>query len=119
MSDGDNTQWTFGDWGFDERWFGSSQRGAVPVGWTFSPATAFLAPHVLGYVRRNLTTMDELVAGPSGIGPSIRLPIILFLLYPSVRIRVRFPARLPVCLFCLPACPSTCLLAHLMACWSA
>jgi len=38
------------------------------VGWTFSPAAAYLAPSILRRVTSALTPDDELVAGPSGVG---------------------------------------------------
>lgn len=68
MTDGDNLQWTFGSWNTDSKWFGNSQRGSVPVGWTFSPSAASLGPSILQKVMSQLTPNDELVAGPSGIG---------------------------------------------------
>lgn len=68
MSDGDNIQWTLGGWSTNEKWWGSSQRGAVPLGWTFSPATKWLAPTMLQQLLTNSTNNDELVAGPSGVG---------------------------------------------------
>jgi len=69
MSDGDNLQWTLTAWsGPSPQWFGSPARGQVPVGWTFSPAAAYLAPSILQHVVSRLTPNDELVAGPSGVG---------------------------------------------------
>lgn len=68
MTDGDNLQWTLGNWELDAKYFGSSMRGSVPLGWTFSPSAAFLAPSALQKVVAALSDKDELVAGPSGIG---------------------------------------------------
>eukprot|EP00929_Paragymnodinium_shiwhaense_P080079 TRINITY_DN41747_c0_g1_i1.p1 TRINITY_DN41747_c0_g1~~TRINITY_DN41747_c0_g1_i1.p1 ORF type:complete len:583 (+),score=77.00 TRINITY_DN41747_c0_g1_i1:137-1885(+) len=68
MSDGDNLQWTLGPWSVDAKWFGNERRGEVPLGWTFSPATNWLAPSVLHNVSLSLTQQDELIAGPSGVG---------------------------------------------------
>ncbi len=67
MSDGDNLQLLAGDWQTD-RWYGSPQRGAVPLGWSFAAATAALLPTVLDYVRGTMTANDSLQAGPSGAG---------------------------------------------------
>jgi hypothetical protein len=68
MTDGDNLQWTLGGWSVDSTWFGSAARGAVPVGWTFSPAIALVAPSALDSVMTKCSANDELVAGPSGVG---------------------------------------------------
>ena len=68
MTDGDNLQWTLGPFSTDTTWWGSTQRGRTPLGWTFSPATAFLSPATLSWVNRTRTPMDELIAGPSGVG---------------------------------------------------
>ena len=68
MTDGDNLQWALGPWTTDERWWGSSQRGKVPVGWTLSPALGRVAPAALRHIKNSQTSSDELVAGPSGIG---------------------------------------------------
>ena len=68
MTDGDNLQWTLGPWATDDRWFGSPKRGTVPVGWTYSPAIASVAPAALQYVLSARSGNDELVAGPSGEG---------------------------------------------------
>ena len=67
MSDGDNLQLLAGDWQTD-RWYGSPQRGVVPLGWSFAAATSVLLPTVLDYVRGTMTANDSLQAGPSGAG---------------------------------------------------
>merc|ERR1711977_89631 len=67
MSDGDNLQLLAGEW-LSERWYGSSQRGQVPLGWSYSPATSVLMPAVLDWVRSTMTSNDSLQAGPSGAG---------------------------------------------------
>lgn len=80
MTDGDNLQWTYGPWAWSSQWFGAPYRGTVPMGWTFSPATAFLAKPILDVVLGKLSTNDELVAGPSGVGymyPSTWQPSLL------------------------------------------
>jgi len=68
MSDGDNTQWALGPWSVDTKWFGNKKRGAVPMGWTLSPALPFLAPSALESFIAGLSSSDEFIAGPSGIG---------------------------------------------------
>lgn len=45
MSDGDNLQWILGPWTTDERWWGATERGSVPLGWTLSPAVGHVAPY--------------------------------------------------------------------------
>jgi len=67
MSDGDNIQWLQGGWRSDE-WYGSPDRGAVPIGWTFAPAMESLAPVILDWAKSNATANDTFVAGPSGAG---------------------------------------------------
>eukprot|EP00451_Oxyrrhis_marina_P008852 CAMPEP_0204308260 /NCGR_PEP_ID=MMETSP0469-20131031/400_1 /ASSEMBLY_ACC=CAM_ASM_000384 /TAXON_ID=2969 /ORGANISM="Oxyrrhis marina" /LENGTH=541 /DNA_ID=CAMNT_0051287715 /DNA_START=20 /DNA_END=1645 /DNA_ORIENTATION=+ len=67
MTDGDNLQWTLGPWATNPQWFGG-ERGQVPMGWTFCPAAAMLAPSATHSIMSNLTGQDELVAGPSGAG---------------------------------------------------
>ena len=67
MSDGDNICWLEGGW-TGPRWYGSRERGSVPMGWTFSPATSELMPTVLKYARDAATSNDSLLAGPSGAG---------------------------------------------------
>lgn len=70
MSDGDNLQLLSNGW-MSEAFYGSPLRGskdAIPMGWSFSPATAVLMPSILDYVRSNLTHLDSLSAGPSGMG---------------------------------------------------
>lgn len=68
MTDGDNLQWALGQWAVESRWFGSPNRGSVCMGWTLSPALAHVAPVALEEITSLLTSSDELVAGPSGVG---------------------------------------------------
>lgn len=68
MSDGDNLQWVLGPFSTDIRWWQSPQRGRQPVGWTLSPALAYVAPAALSTIQASRTEADELVAGPSGVG---------------------------------------------------
>jgi len=72
MTDGDNLQWILNSFATSAAWFGSPQRGAVPVGWTLSPALAELAPTVLQAIYNNCTRTaggsDTIVASPSGLG---------------------------------------------------
>ena len=53
MSDGDNLQWILGPWTTDERWWGATERGSVPLGWTLSPAIGHVAPYA-ALERRSL-----------------------------------------------------------------
>lgn len=68
MTDGDNLQWLMSGWATQSNWYGSPQRGQVPMGWTVSPAAAQLAPAVLDYAYGHATAADNFVAGPSGVG---------------------------------------------------
>ena len=68
MSDGDNLQWLLGPWSTDQRWWGSRQRGGMPLGWTLSPALGSVAPPALSLIAGARTVHDELVGAPSGVG---------------------------------------------------
>jgi len=68
MSDGDNICLMCGGWATDPKWFGSPDRGKIPLGFTMSPALAALQPSVLAYAHSHATENDTLVAGPSGLG---------------------------------------------------
>ena len=68
MSDGDNLQWILGPWTTDERWWGASERGSVPLGWTLSPAIGHVASPALALIAKGRTDEDELVGAPSGVG---------------------------------------------------
>ena len=67
MSDGDNLQWLQRDWS-EEKWFGSEERGAVPIGWTIPASAVQLLPTVLSWLQRRATANDTFIAGPSGAG---------------------------------------------------
>ena len=68
MTDGDNLQWTLGPWSIDARWYGSPHRGAVPFGWTLSPAMADISPASIAAILRARAENDEFISGPSGYG---------------------------------------------------
>jgi hypothetical protein len=65
ISDGDNAQ--FIQHKMRALW-DDPKRGAVPVGWTFQPAMADIAPNMLDYYLAHASPLDVLVAGPSGLG---------------------------------------------------
>lgn len=62
MSDGDNLGECLMLRTRNERW-DVPDRGSFPVGWSFAPATAVLAPPVLNYYLRTATEADYLVGG--------------------------------------------------------
>ena len=66
MSDGDNVQWLLGGFANDGKYWNSSDRGSVPMGWTISASLADLAPSALNYFYRTSTVNDELIMGLSG-----------------------------------------------------
>lgn len=74
MSDGDNIQWILNSLAVSSDWWGSSDRGKVPITWTISPALIDLAPTVLDYFYRNASNnqntngSDYFIAAPSGTG---------------------------------------------------
>ena len=70
MSDGDNIQWMLNLFADDTRWFGSANRGQMPIGWTIPPALAELGPSVMNKLydmaENSAQGRDYFVAGPSG-----------------------------------------------------
>jgi len=72
MSDGDNVQWLLGGFASSAAYFGSPDRGHVPMGWTVSSSLIDLAPAALHYLYRTASDGSELpfadcfVAGLSG-----------------------------------------------------
>ena len=66
MSDGDNLGEALMMRTRDMHW-AASRAGSVPIGWSFAPATAVLAPPVVNYYLRTATEADYLVGG-LGIG---------------------------------------------------
>ena len=82
MSDGDNLCWLQGGWR-QQQWYGAAERGAVPLGWTVSPAAIELLPTVVQYAASGATPNDTFVGAPSAGGytypdllPPARLPSI-------------------------------------------
>jgi hypothetical protein len=59
-------------------------RGTLPIGWTISPSLVQTAPSLAAYYTGTLSSNDELIAGPSGVGymfpsewPQAQLPAFL------------------------------------------
>jgi hypothetical protein len=67
MSDGDNLCWLQGGWR-TAQWFGAPERGAVPLGWTFSPGAADLLPNVADWASASASANDTFVGAPSALG---------------------------------------------------
>lgn len=72
ISDGDNVQWLLSEFGINQAWFGSPDRGKLDLGWTISPSLCELAPTVMKYFYDRSSDSengrDYFIAGPSGIG---------------------------------------------------
>jgi len=72
FSDGDNIQWLLNEFATNSRWYGSTKRGQVDLGWTIPPAMAELAPTALKWIYDHASTSengrDYFVSGPSGLG---------------------------------------------------
>jgi len=75
MTDGDNLQWLLNDFATGPAWWGSPQRGTVPMGWTLSAALPRVAAPVATMLYGQATVRsgpgsacDVFVAGPSGAG---------------------------------------------------
>lgn len=66
FSDGDNVQWILGGFATSPSFFGSPDRGRVPLGWTLSPALADLAPVAMRYLYAAASDVDVFVGALSG-----------------------------------------------------
>jgi hypothetical protein len=65
LSDGDNLQYVEH---LMRKLWNNPDRGAVPMGWTVSPAMLDAMPGALNYYWKTATDNDNLVSGPSGYG---------------------------------------------------
>jgi hypothetical protein len=65
MSDGDNVQWLMQNFckGIEaSQYYGCSQRGRIPLGWSIPPADLLqLCPYTLDYLRENAALNDDFV----------------------------------------------------------
>jgi len=65
LSDGDNLQYVEH---LMRKLWSNPDRGAVPMGWTLSPAMLDAMPGALNYYWQSSTNNDNLISGPSGYG---------------------------------------------------
>jgi hypothetical protein len=65
LSDGDNLQYVEH---LMRKLWNNPDRGAVPIGWTLSPAMVDAMPGALNYYYQSSTPNDNLISGPSGFG---------------------------------------------------
>ncbi|MBC9930009.1 GxGYxYP domain-containing protein [Chitinophaga qingshengii] len=65
LSDGDNLQYIEH---LMRKLWNNPDRGAVPMGWTLSPAMVDAMPGALHYYWQTATDNDNLISGPSGYG---------------------------------------------------
>jgi hypothetical protein len=65
LSDGDNLQYIEH---LMRKLWNNPDRGAVPMGWTLSPAMLDAMPGALNYYWQTSTANDNLISGPSGYG---------------------------------------------------
>lgn len=65
ISDGDNLQYVEH---LMRKLWNNPDRGAVPIGWTLSPAMLDAMPGALNYYWQSSTNNDNLISGPSGYG---------------------------------------------------
>lgn len=65
LSDGDNLQYVEH---LMRKLWNNPDRGAVPIGWTLSPAMLDAMPGALNYYSQSSTVNDNLISGPSGYG---------------------------------------------------
>ena len=81
LSDGDNLGEALMMRTRDLQW-DQPQRGTIPVGWSFAPAAARMAPPVLNYYLRTATPNDLLVGG---LGVGYTEPMMYLRAYPEQR----------------------------------
>jgi hypothetical protein len=81
ISDGDNLGEALMMRTRDLQW-DKEERGTFPMGWTFAPAAARMAPPVLNYYLRTATANDLLVGG---LGVGYTAPTIYLRAYPEQR----------------------------------
>lgn len=65
LSDGDNLQYVEH---LMRKLWNNPDRGAVPIGWTLSPAMVDAMPGALNFYYQSSTPNDNLISGPSGFG---------------------------------------------------
>lgn len=65
LSDGDNLQYVEH---LMRKLWNNPDRGAVPIGWTLSPAMVDAMPGALNFYHQSATPNDNLISGPSGWG---------------------------------------------------
>jgi hypothetical protein len=65
LSDGDNLQYVEH---LMRKLWNNPDRGAVPIGWTLSPAMLDAMPGALNFYWQTATANDNLISGPSGYG---------------------------------------------------
>ncbi|SFD49441.1 GxGYxY sequence motif-containing protein [Chitinophaga sp. CF118] len=65
LSDGDNLQYVEH---LMRKLWNNPDRGAIPIGWTLSPAMLDAMPGALNYYSQSSTVNDNLISGPSGYG---------------------------------------------------
>jgi hypothetical protein len=65
LSDGDNLQYVEH---LMRKLWNNPDRGAVPIGWTVSPAMVDAMPGALNFYHQSATPNDNLISGPSGWG---------------------------------------------------
>jgi len=70
ISDGDNLQWTQGDFTTSPRWFGNPLRSqeSFNLGWGVPASLIDVAPTTLHYLYKNMTPKDNFMLQLSGIG---------------------------------------------------
>lgn len=81
LSDGDNLGEALMMRTRDLQW-DKPERGSIPVGWSFAPAAARMAPPVLNYYLRTASPNDLLVGG---LGVGYTEPVIYLRAYPEQR----------------------------------
>jgi hypothetical protein len=67
MTDGDNVQWMVNDFN-NAKWFGSAERGSIPMAWMIPPTLLDLAPQTAKWLFLQQTDNDVFLNALSGTG---------------------------------------------------
>ena len=67
MTDGDNVQWMVNDFN-NAKWFGSAERGSIPMAWMIPPTLLDVAPQTAKWLFLQQTGNDVFVNALSGTG---------------------------------------------------
>ena len=68
LSDGDNLQWTLGNYSTSTKWYANENRGDFYMGWGLPACLVDSAPPTLQYYYSHMTPKDQFILELSGVG---------------------------------------------------